>query len=53
MTLKGGFYLIGIFGLAVNGFLCFRGGWMPTLLFAAIACFLVAFFLPGNYSTDI
>ncbi|MCE9612416.1 MAG: hypothetical protein K8R23_19630 [Chthoniobacter sp.] len=45
--------LFGVFGLGINAFLYFQGGWMPMLFFAAIASIVVALFLPGDNSTDI
>ncbi len=43
----------GIFGLIINAFLYFRGGWMPMLLFAAIASLAVGICLPGDDSSNM
>ncbi len=50
--MKGKLIAFGLFGLVVNAFLYFRGGWMPMLLFAAIACLIVGFCLPSDDSSS-
>ena len=45
-------FLFGAFGLGINAFLYFRGGWMPMLLFASIACIVVGVFLPSDDSSS-
>jgi len=51
--MRGKLFAFGIFGLGINTFLYFRGGWMPMLLFAAIACIIVAICLPGDDSSSM
>ena len=50
--MRGKLIAFGIFGLVINAFLYFRGGWMPTLLIAALACLVVAIFLPSDNSSS-
>jgi hypothetical protein len=51
--MRGKLFLLGAFGLGINAFLYFRGGWMPMLLFAAIACIIVGILVPGDDSSSM
>ena len=35
----------GIFGIAINAFLYFRGGWMPVLLISSVVSLLAGLFV--------
>jgi hypothetical protein len=50
--MRGKLVTFGIFGLGINAYLYFRGGWMPMLLIAAVACLVVAIFMPSDNSSS-
>jgi hypothetical protein len=50
--MRGKLVAFGIFGLAINAFLYFRGGWMPMLLIAAVVSLVAAIFLPSDNSSS-
>lgn len=53
MDLKSKLMWFGVVGIAGNGIMYLCGFWMPKLLFAAIACLLVGFFVPADNSANM